>query len=112
MLKTEAERMSTFLSKPISEFADAVQGCDPYVYVVKMRTDTGKCIFLMEKDCLIYPLRPLVCRFYPFEMKTTENGSCEFSPTKECSGVGRGKLLGKEFFESLFQLAKREFSSK
>jgi Fe-S-cluster containining protein len=89
--------------KPINEIAIRVAGHEPYVFEMK-KTKQGKCIFLEGDECRIYVLRPLVCRFYPFELKTPEGGVHEFGYTEECKGIGVGKRVGKAFFEELFRL--------
>ena len=65
----------------------------------------GKCIFLEGTDCSIYDQRPLVCRFYPFELKTMKGGKHVFAYTVECPGIGIGKRLERDYFENLFKRA-------
>jgi Fe-S-cluster containining protein len=108
LLRLEADRISKTRSQPIKEFARRIKDHEPYVYEVR-KTSEGKCVFLMGNDCLIYALRPLICRFYPFELKTTENGKHEFSYTEECKGVGKGGARGRAYFENLFQQANNQF---
>jgi Fe-S-cluster containining protein len=106
MLKTEAEQITVVTKLPISEFAVKVEGTKPYVYEMVKTAEDGKCVFLKQNQCTIYRLRPLVCRFYPFELKSATTRKQTFTPTNECSGVGKGEVLSEEYFRSLFRLAK------
>jgi Fe-S-cluster containining protein len=104
MLKKDAQSISKTTSRPIEHFARTTVGHEPYVYEMK-KTKDGKCLFLKKDTCTIYSSRPLVCRYYPFELKTIENGRIIFSSTEECPGIGRGKLLRRVHFEQLTRLA-------
>jgi len=104
LLKCEAERIAEATSKSIMEFAQKIEGQAPYVYKMKKTQHDGKCVFLKNERCTIYRLRPLICRFYPFELKTTESGEHEFHFTQECLGIGEGKRLTKKYFEDLLKL--------
>jgi Fe-S-cluster containining protein len=101
-LKSEAEQISQVTSKPVKEFADKIEGHEPYVYGMKKTARKGKCLFLLDKTCAIYESRPLICRFYPFQLAATEDQAYTFFCTKECPGIGEGKQLGKECFVDLF----------
>ena len=69
----------------------------------------GSCFFLKDNQCAIYALRPLICRFYPFELKFDEYKNTHvFYFTPECPEIGKGKLLTKKDFEELFLLAKEK----
>lgn len=72
----------------------------------------GKCIFLEGTDCSIYDQRPLVCRFYPFELKTMNDGKHVFAYTAECLGIGKGKRLERDYFENLFKRAYIQLGKK
>lgn len=74
----------------------------------------GKCVFLKNNQCIIYAQRPLICRFYPFELKTAENGVHTFTVTVECPGVlsldttKGGNVLDECYFKRLLRLARGE----
>jgi len=99
----EAEQISVVKSKPVKNFARKIEGCKPYVYEIRKTVEEGKCVFLEGNNCTIYALRPLICRFYPFELKVAKNGKQEFLYTEECLGIGKGRRLKKEFFKNLLQ---------
>jgi Fe-S-cluster containining protein len=106
-LKGEVERISKATAKPVQEFADKIKGREPYVYEMKKTAEERKCFFLSDNVCAIYELRPLICRFYPFELSRSRDQKHVFLYTKECPGMGEGKLLEKEYFEGLFRQARK-----
>lgn len=101
LLKLEADRISKKTLMNVKEFAEEVEEHDPYVYQVKKTVD-GKCVFLNEKTCTIYSVRPLICRFYPLELKEAGIGLHVFSYTDECPSIGKGPQLRRGYFKKLF----------
>ena len=95
--------------KPVDAFAKQTGGLKPYIYEIKKTLENDTCIFLEGNECQIYEIRPLVCRFYPFELNTEKNGKAQFSYTVECPGMGMGNRLRKVYFEDLLKQAKHEF---
>jgi Fe-S-cluster containining protein len=106
LLSTEVEQITAATSQPISDFAVKIEAKTPYSHEMKKTAENGKCVFLEENRCTIYSLRPLICRFYPFELKIAANRKHKFLHTDECPGIGKGKTLSKNYFEALFQLAR------
>jgi len=105
LLRTEAEQIAKATSQPISEFTVKIKDKTPYSYEMK-KTKDGKCVFLENNCCTIYSARPLICRFYPFELKIADSGKYTFLYTLECSGINKGPMLGKNYFRKLFRLAR------
>ncbi len=104
-MESEAEAISAQTGRPIEDFADEISGTAPYIYEMKKPQDS-KCFFLENNRCLIYGSRPLICRFYPFELKfSSDSGKYVFSYTFECPTIGKGKALAKKDFDELFALA-------
>jgi Fe-S-cluster containining protein len=68
------------------------------------KTEEGKCVFLENNCCTIYTARPLICRFYPFEL-TAHDGKHTFLYTTECPGINKGFMLSKNYFRKLLRLA-------
>jgi Fe-S-cluster containining protein len=102
LLKIEAERISQRTAKGIGEFAEKIKGFEPYLFRMK-KTDEGKCVFLKDNLCTIYERRPLICRFYPFQLKNVGNDKHVFTYTRECPSIGKGPWLQRSFFEKLFR---------
>jgi Fe-S-cluster containining protein len=106
LLRGEVEGIWQATARPVQEFAVEIKGREPYVYEMKKTAEEGKCFFLSDNVCGIYGLRPLICRFYPFELTRSSDQRYAFLCTKECPGVGEGKVLEKEYFEGLFRQAR------
>ena len=105
LLRSEAEKVSEATNKPISEFASRIANKTPYSYEM-IKTGKGNCPCLKNNLCTIFPQRPLICRFYPFELKDPKNQPHKFRCTNECPGIGKGKTLKKTHYQKLYQLAK------
>jgi Fe-S-cluster containining protein len=99
-------------------FAVEIVDKAPYVYEMQKNPRDGKCLFLQGNECTIYAVRPLICRFYPFELSTKEEGTYSFRVTDECPGVfsqgtkGVGKKLDAGFFRALLELARVELNCR
>jgi Fe-S-cluster containining protein len=100
-LKTDVDRISNKTLLDSHEFAEEISGFKPYLYQMRKNKD-GKCYFLRNNLCTIYKIRPLICRFFPFQLKNLGNNRYSFSYTKNCPGIGKETQLKKVFFESLF----------
>jgi len=105
LLKEEAFKIYEAVLRSVEAFATPIADRGQYVYEMRKTREDGKCIFLKDVDCGIYAVRPLVCRFYPFELTTLRSGKKRFLSTGECPGIGKGETMGKEYFENLFRLA-------
>ena len=107
----------------VGDFAVSTENQQPYVFEMK-KTGEGKCIFLRkeeqqqqfskcccsskENQCAVYQFRPLICRFYPFELTfDAAKGQYVFSATLECPAIGEGKVQSQKGFKRLFKLAKQ-----
>lgn len=109
----DANRVAAFSKRKIEEFSSNTVGKGPYLFEMKKNPETGKCIFLIESKCTIYQHRPLICRFYPFELSSDETGTAVFTSTDECPGLGyekceAAKKLGVSYFRDLLRLAASE----
>jgi Fe-S-cluster containining protein len=109
LLDSEANEISKQTKQQIENFAIKTSTSPPYTYEMK-KTLQGRCLFLQENNqCLIYQHRPLICRFYPFELKfASDEGKYVFEFTDECPEIGKGKKISKKDFENLFMLAKEK----
>ena len=107
LLESEANIISTETCLPKQNFTKQITDKIPYCYEMKKDRE-GKCFFLKDNNCSIYEIRPLICRFYPFELKFESNKKQHvFSFTFECPEIGNGKMMTKRDFEDLFLLAKK-----
>lgn len=110
MLKSEVRRISKATGLKPDEFSTCLR--DAKTYRREMRKRGGSCFFLREKTCSIYPLRPLVCRFYPFSLDTKNVSDFVFKASKECPGIGLGGKLTKSDFEKMFNKASEALSKE
>ena len=104
LLKPEAEQIAKTVLQPPSQFTVKIKGAEPYSYEMK-KTENGKCVFLKNDRCTIYDVRPLICRFYPFELQGSHGENYQFLFTEECPGIGKGRVLGEDCFRNMFRLA-------
>ena len=109
LLSAEAEQIAKTTAQPIFKFATKIRDKAPYVYEMKKRAEDGKCVFLENNRCTIYSMRPLICRFYPFELKVTPSKKYQFHYTDECPGINKGKLLSDSYFREMFRKALTKF---
>jgi Fe-S-cluster containining protein len=106
LLESEATLISTETCLTTPDFTEKITGKDPYSYEMK-KTLGGKCLFLKNNQCRIYGLRPLICRFYPFELKfNPAKDQHVFNFTVECPGISKGKRMTVKDFEALFLIAR------
>jgi Fe-S-cluster containining protein len=107
LLEQEANIISKETCLPKETFTTKVTDKNPYCSEMKKNKE-GKCFFLKDNQCSIYALRPLICRFYPFELKFDHGkNQYAFNFTFECPGITQGRLVTKKDFEDLFLLAKK-----
>jgi len=109
LLGIEAEQIAKITLQPISKFAVKIKGRAPYNYEMKKRAEDGKCVFLENDHCTIYSVRPLICRFYPFELKILPSRKYQFLFTEECPGINKGGMLSEGYFRKMFRLARGKY---
>ncbi len=107
LLKSEADQISKTMLQPISQFATKIEGREPYIYEMRKR-ENGKCVYLQNNRCNIYKNRPLICRFYPFEL-SSYGGKYSFQFTEECSGINKGRILRETYFRKIYNLALAKY---
>ncbi len=113
LLKPEAERIAAHTKRALQEFTKKTEDTAPYSFEMLKNALTGMCIFLEHNECTIYEQRPLICRFYPFELTTDERGDYVFRETLECpainsQGSNTEKTLGAGYFAELLKTASGE----
>jgi len=65
---------------------------------------SGKdCIFLDEHKCLIYPVRPVQCRTFPFWPQNLKSQRRWNDTMDECPGIGEGEPYDREEIEKIFE---------
>jgi len=114
LTERDAEKIANATAQPISKFADQTPEKTPYIYEMHKDKRSGKCIFLQNNQCTIYMQRPLICRFYPFQLTTAKDRTHVFEATDECPKISaqEGEELDESFFEALFRLACERLDSR
>ncbi len=105
-MASEANDILAEINLPLKVFAKQIKNKAPYCFEMK-KPQEGKCFFLKDNQCSIYKLRPLICRFYPFELKfDSDKDLYIFDFTVECPEINKGKIMTLKDFDELFALAK------
>jgi Fe-S-cluster containining protein len=86
-------------------------------YLALKKLQSGECMFLQENRCMIHPVRPGVCKSFPFVFrKEKDQVFWGLSAKKEiCPGIGKGDYVTTAELEALAeevlgeQLAFREY---
>jgi Fe-S-cluster containining protein len=116
LTERDAERIAASTKQAVNAFANKAEGKAPYTHEMRKRAENGKCVFHQNSRCTIYPLRPLICKFYPFELSAAEHGTHTFTVTNECPKISssgtaeEGEKLGWRHFQALFKLARAELA--
>ena len=106
MLESEAQEIQEKTGLCQTDLCTEVTDKEPYRF--EMKKQDGKCLFLKPEGCCIYEFRPIICRFYPFELKfDEEKQTYVFTSTAECPAIGEGKVLCEGDFKRLFLLAQQ-----
>ena len=107
-MEQEANDISAETCLTKEAFTTQIADKGSYSYEMK-KNKKGKCFFLKNNQCCIYKFRPIICRFYPFELKFDPvKDQYAFDFTFECPGITKGKLVTKKDFKELFLLAKKK----
>jgi len=67
-------------------------------YMALRKVESGDCIFLKDNQCMIHPIRPFVCRTFPFVFRDVA-GTVKwgFSSMKAiCPGIGEGSEVTEQ----------------
>ncbi len=72
-------------------------------YLCLIDRDGEDCILLKDDKCLIYPVRPIQCRTFPFWPQNLKTEKRWFSIQDECPGIGEGNAFSKEEIEKVFK---------
>jgi Fe-S-cluster containining protein len=108
LLEAEAKIIASQTSRDVADFSFQIADKSPFRYEMK-KTSESKCVFLHESQCTIYLIRPLICRFYPFELKFDKDKQLHvFDFTLECPRIGQGKDFSMNDFKRLFDLAQEK----
>lgn len=110
--KDEIEHISSYLGLAEEEFLNKytrlIDRGTYYDISLKEREDYS-CIFLSDKGCKIYPVKPLQCSTYPFWDYLLSDKALFYAEKEACPGIGEGELHSeKEIREQLDKAKKRD----
>ncbi len=107
LTEKDAEEISNATGSKLIDFAEK-NTSEAFPYAIRLIG--GKCFFLGPSNkCSIYPVRPLVCRFYPFMLQKI-GGRYVFHVDPFCPGLGEGIYLDREYFEKLVEEAEKRLN--
>lgn len=90
----EAQHIANHLHTPLKRFLQRF--AYPFRNAYSLKEDSqGSCIFY-KSGCVIYPVRPLQCRAFPFWVRNLRNQDRWEEVAGECPGIGRGPLHSAE----------------
>ncbi len=101
-------------NKPIPvglEIIPSVETEQGPAYIALKKMENGDCIFLKDNQCMIHPLRPMVCKSFPFVFsKNHDELSWGLSFKKEiCPGLGVGSKVSEHELVSLAEEILADF---
>jgi len=72
-------------------------------FVALKKMENGECVFLKEDLCMIHPVRPVVCRSFPFVFDEADgHRTWGLSAKKEiCPGLGTGPQVSEDEIDTL-----------
>lgn len=86
--REEIKKIAESLNLPISDFVKQYVRQIGNKYSLKeLPKDNYKCIFLKNKQCQIYEVRPLQCRTYPFWPQVLKSSEHWEQESKSCEGM-------------------------
>ncbi|TFH03736.1 MAG: YkgJ family cysteine cluster protein [Candidatus Thorarchaeota archaeon] len=96
--------MSDGVSAPVGlERIASVETERGLAFMALKKMENGDCVFLKEDLCMIHPVRPLVCRSFPFVFSDSDSQrNWGLSAKKEiCPGLGVGPQVSESEIEEL-----------
>lgn len=84
----EMMAISTFLQIPLDLFKRKyVRLRDKRYALVEMKSQNHDCVFLKDKKCSIYPVRPAQCRTYPWWQENLNSEESWKLAAESCEGI-------------------------
>ena len=110
--KKDLKKLSSHFNLEIKDFKKKYcSKTDGFIHLKELKKNNGNCIFLNEKRCTVYKSRPIQCRTWPFWNENMNAKTWNNSISKNCPGIGKGKLIKKyQILKFLKQDDDNEFS--
>ncbi len=103
LTEEEARKIARFLQIGYEEFLNTfIREIDHKLALYDGEDEA--CVFLEDHQCLIYEVRPLQCRTFPFWPENLNNES-SWAETKElCPGIGHSRWYSPEEIRKILDL--------
>lgn len=66
----------------------------------------NKCIFLKNKRCTVYKIRPTQCKTFPFWPENMNTKTWNKDIMNFCPGIGKGKKFSKDEIKKILEIDK------
>lgn len=84
----EIEKAAQYLNMSVSNFKKIyVKNRDNQNQLIQIRSQNYDCVFLKDKKCGIYPVRPSQCRTFPWWKENLNSEESWKEAAKECEGI-------------------------
>jgi uncharacterized protein len=109
----DIEEISSFLNLSKKEFLKKyTRSIFGRISLIELPAPTYSCIFLEDKKCTIYKVRPFQCKAYPFWTNNFTSQKSFQEVQKDCMGADEnGDLYSAQEIERLLDLYKKELSN-
>lgn len=107
LIKEDIEAVSACLEMVPDLFLDKYCEIDDGLAWLKM--EGPACPFLKEGKCVVYHVRPLQCKTWPFWRENLKKESWETEVLPFCPGIGKGKCYTAEEIERIAESVEEGF---
>jgi len=105
-IKKLSDNLNISKTKFLRVYCDKTDG---YIHLKELKEKKGDCIFLVDKKCSVYKSRPIQCRTWPFWPENLNTKTWNNIISKNCPGVGKGKIISKE---EILKQAKTDYENE
>lgn len=101
LVQPDIESISGYLGLTTDEFLEKYCHRKGGVTFLEMRPNDSHCPFFEKGSCVIYRVRPVQCRTWPFWMGNLVKETWDDDVLPLCPGIGKGRLYTKEEIEDI-----------
>ncbi|MBN1787101.1 MAG: YkgJ family cysteine cluster protein [Sedimentisphaerales bacterium] len=99
--RAETEKLAVYLGLTVSQLRKKYLKRYGFRYSIKEDPSSKDCIFLTNKGCSIYDLRPAQCKNWPFWASNLKTPNHWNAAAQRCPGINKGKLYTFEKIEKI-----------
>ena len=82
------------------------------IHLKELKKNKGNCIFLKNNKCTVYKNRPTQCRTWPFWNENMNTKKWNKDISKNCPGIGKGKLFSYKKIKNILDQDYQNEKSK